>query len=75
MRLTTCLTNRIKAFIQDEDGQGTLEYIVIMTACLSGSIAMYRQILGVLDKGIVRLGAVLEQDLKTGRMPIDIWKN
>lgn len=59
----------------DESGQGTLEYIVILSATVVGATALARQILKSLDAGVVRLGGQLERDLKTGRMKIDVWKN
>jgi hypothetical protein len=36
---------------------------------------MSQKILSVVDSGILSLGGQLEKDLKTGRAPLDIWKN
>jgi Flp pilus assembly pilin Flp len=61
--------------ISEETGQGTVEYLVILSAAVVGAVSLARQILTALDGGMVRLGAQLEQDLKTGRTPLGIWKN
>ena len=48
---------------------------MLISACVVGSVALSKQILKGFDKGILRIGAVLEQDLKTGRAPLDLWEN
>lgn len=60
---------------RDESGQGTVEYIVILSASVFGASQLARKLLGALDTGILRLGGQLEQDLKTGRLPLNVWKN
>ncbi len=65
----------LSRFLEDENGQGVVEYIVILSACVTGSVALARQILSALDTGIVRIGAQLEKDLKTGRAPLSVWQN
>jgi hypothetical protein len=60
---------------REDEGQATLEYILILAAAVVGAGLMSRQILNAIDDGIVRLGAQLEKDLKTGRVVLDIWKN
>jgi hypothetical protein len=62
-------------FLEDESGQGTLEYILILAATITGSIILCKQILMALDKGILKFGAQLEKDLKTGRASLGTWKN
>lgn len=64
-----------KRLASDQQGQAITEYILILSACVLGAAALARGILGVLDKGILRLGAQLEKDLKTGRAPVNVWKN
>ena len=59
----------------DDSGQGILEYIVILSACLVGCLAIAKQIMKAMNTGILRLGSQLEQDLKTGRVPLSAWDN
>jgi hypothetical protein len=63
------------SFREDESGQAILEYIVILSACMLGAVALGKQIMNIINKGILRLGAQLEKDLKTGRMPLGTWSN
>lgn len=65
----------VRAFIQEEEGQAVTEYVLLLLASLAAVTAMARAILGVLDKGILTLGGQLEKDLKTGRAPVDVYKN
>ncbi|HUP57360.1 MAG TPA: hypothetical protein VM598_07910 [Bdellovibrionota bacterium] len=62
-------------FLRDDSGQATLEYILILSASVLGAAAISRAIINALDKGILYLGAQLEKDLRTGRVPVDVWKN
>ncbi len=59
----------------DDSGQGTVEYILILSVSLIGAITFARTMIGTLDKGILQFGGVLEQDLKTGRATLDVWQN
>ncbi|MBC7691383.1 MAG: hypothetical protein H7222_06400 [Methylotenera sp.] len=68
-------TFAFRRFFQEEEGQAITEYILILSVCLATAIAMGRGIMKVLDKGILKLGAQLELDLKTGRAPLRVWKN
>ncbi len=61
--------------LRDERGQGTVEYVLILSATVVGAAALARQIINALDNGILKMGATLERDLKTGRAPLDIWEN
>jgi hypothetical protein len=61
--------------LRDENGQGTVEYLVILSACVVGATQLAKRILAAMDSGIVILGAQLEQDLKTGRAPLSVWSN
>jgi len=65
----------VRRFLSDESGQTTVEYILLLTLTISVSGLILKKITGLLDDGIVKLGAQLELDLKTGRMPSDAWKN
>lgn len=51
---------------QDENGQGTVEYLLILSATVVGASALVKSILNTLDRGVLRLGSTLEKDLKTG---------
>lgn len=61
------------SFLRDEKGQTTVEYILILSVVVVGSIALVKTMMGAMDRGVLRLGATLEKDLKTGRMPVDAW--
>ena len=60
---------------KDDCGQGIVEYIVILSACLVGAVGIAKQMMKGMNTGILRLGAQLEQDLKTGRIPLSAWDN
>ena len=62
-------------FGQDEKGQATLEYILLISVLLTTSLALTKGIFETIDTGILRFGAALEKDLKTGRTPASAWKN
>jgi Flp pilus assembly pilin Flp len=62
-------------FASDESGQAITEYILILSVAVVGASAMARGLLKALDEGILRFGAELEKNLKTGRAPVSIWKN
>jgi Flp pilus assembly pilin Flp len=69
------LRSRFEAFVADEQGQAVLEYMLILMATVVGAGLMSRKILETIDKGILKLGGQLEKDLKTGRLPLEIWRN
>ncbi|OFZ19712.1 MAG: hypothetical protein A2X94_16795 [Bdellovibrionales bacterium GWB1_55_8] len=60
--------------LQDDRGQATVEYILILSVAVVAAGAMARGLLGVVDRGILRFGGQLEKDLKTGRMNSGLWK-
>jgi Flp pilus assembly pilin Flp len=62
-------------FVRDDSGQATLEYILILSATVVGAAAISRSIITAVDRGILNLGAQLEKDLRTGRIPVNVWKN
>lgn len=62
-------------FLRDEEGQALTEYLLILSVSIVGAGALARGILAALDKGILRFGGQLEKDLKTGRAPLNVWKN
>ncbi len=61
--------------IGDESGQGTLEYILLLSVVVIGALGFAKAMVGTLDTGILRLGGALEKDLKTGRAEIRVWAN
>lgn len=63
------------AFLKDESGQGTIEYILLLSFAVSGAMLFVRTTLGVLDRGIGFLGGHLEKDLKTGKVGASVWVN
>lgn len=68
-------SNFVRRLRNDESGQAVTEYILILSAAVIGAAALARTLLGVLDQGILRLGGQLEKDLKTGRAPLNVWRN
>lgn len=65
----------VARLLSDEEGQATLEYILILAATVAGAGLMTRKILQAIDSGITTLGGQLEKDLKTGRAPTSVWTN
>lgn len=61
--------------LKEESGQGTAEYILILSASVLGTVQLSKIIISNLDKAVLHLGAILEQDLKTGRAPASVWEN
>ncbi len=62
-------------FIREEDGQAITEYILILAGTVTGASLLTRSLLTALDQGVKRLAGQLEQDLKTGRAPVNAWRN
>ncbi len=79
MKLGDVFTSRtflfLKSLSRDDSGQATIEYILILSASVLGAAAISRAIINALDRGILFFGAQLEKDLRTGRVPVDVWKN
>jgi hypothetical protein len=65
----------LSELVWDERGQGTVEYILILSASVLGAGQLARMIMKSFDSGISRLGGQLEKDLKTGRAPLGVWEN
>jgi len=59
----------------DENGQGTVEYILIISVIVVGAAQIRKQVLKALDKGLLRIGSQIEKDIKTGRAPLSVWEN
>jgi Flp pilus assembly pilin Flp len=71
VRIRTALAR----FLSDERGQGTLEYVLLLTFCLISGGALFRKLIEMMDGGFQVFGAQLERDLKSGRHPLSVWKN
>lgn len=67
--------NFLVRFLREEDGQATIEYILVLSATLVASGMLARGILNALDSGVLKLGGQLEKDLKTGRAPLSVYQN
>lgn len=65
----------LRKFIINQEGQGTVEYLVILSASVLGAAALAQQMKSIIDRGILRLGAQIEKDLKVGRAPLNVWQN
>ena len=61
-------------FLYHEEGQAITEYILILAVGALGAATFVRGLFGILDRGIYSFGGQLEKDLRTGRMPLDFWK-
>ena len=69
------LRSAIHRFVADEDGQGTLEYVLLLSFCIVTGSAIFRKLIELMDSGFQVFAAQLERDLKSGRSPLSVWKN
>ncbi len=68
-------STRFFAFLRDEGGQATVEYILLLSAVVAVAGGLSRAMLKAVDNGILFFGANLEKNLKTGRVDAYIWGN
>ncbi|MEO5969472.1 MAG: hypothetical protein ABIQ95_06060 [Bdellovibrionia bacterium] len=61
--------------LKDERGQGTVEYILILSVSVVAASQVAKKILSTLDRAVLLIGAQLERDLKTGRLGPSAWQN
>lgn len=73
--LGTRLKQFLRRFLLEESGQGTVEYILLLSATVIGAATLGRLTLRALDRGSLLVGGQLEKDLKTGRVPLNVWTN
>jgi Flp pilus assembly pilin Flp len=66
---------RFFSFLKDENGQATVEYILLLSITVVGAASFARVIMSSLDRAVLRLGGQLEKDLKSGRAPLSVWEN
>lgn len=69
------ITAIFERFLSDQEGQAIVEYLLILSVVVAGAGLLSRKLLEAIDTGILKLGGQLEKDLKTGRTPLDIWRN
>lgn len=62
-------------FMRNESGQGTTEYVLLLSAVVFFASAFMNKIIGTFDKVATTIGAELERNLKTGRLDPRAWKN
>ena len=65
----------ILSLLKDESGQGTVEYILILSVSVVGASQLAKKFLSMLDHVVLLIGAQLERDLKTGRLGPSAWQN
>jgi Flp pilus assembly pilin Flp len=70
-RLAVCARD----FLRDEEGQATIEYILLLSITVIGAGLISRTVLNSIDRGLLKLGSQLEKDLKTGRAKVNVWRN
>lgn len=75
IRLHILFKNNFKKLAGDDRGQATVEYVLLLSFTVVFVTTLARALIGVMDKGILQFGGVLEKDLKTGRAPLNVWKN
>lgn len=69
------LMRLFERLFEDESGQGTVEYILILSVSVVAASQIAKRILAALDHAVLLIGAQLERDLKTGRMAPSAWQN
>jgi Flp pilus assembly pilin Flp len=65
----------LKKLMQEDSGQATVEYILLLAGVVAATTLMFKGIAGALDNGANSLGTQLENNLHTGRLPASIWAN
>jgi len=65
----------VPALVREQSGQGTVEYVLLLSMIITLTLGIAKGTRSILDQGILKLGAQLEKDLKTGRAPLSVWEN
>lgn len=60
---------------KSQDGQTLIEYLLLLILVLGISITLSRNLTKALDSKVAKMGGALEKQLKTGRVPVDVWFN
>lgn len=61
--------------LRDQSGQASLEYVLILALALTASALLAKGLSQALDASVLRFGAQLEKDLKTGRAQASVYNN
>ena len=56
-------------------GQATVEYILLLSFIFGSAILLKDKVLDTIDTSLLTFGSRLESQLKTGRVPTDVWKS
>ena len=79
---TNHLNSEILGFVEvhafepsNEQGQSLIEYLLILSVVVLFSAQISKNFVSLLDRVVVRVGADLERDLKTGRAKLGVWSN
>jgi Flp pilus assembly pilin Flp len=75
LKLPALVADFSVALLRDEEGQATVEYILILSVVVVGASAIARTVLNTLDQGILTFGGQLEKDLHTGKASLNAWSN
>jgi hypothetical protein len=82
VKLTRLFSNKTAADSQcrgpdprNESGQGLVEYLLIVGLIVVAASQVSRKFIYTLDRLVLRVGADLERDLKSGRAPLGVWSN
>jgi Flp pilus assembly pilin Flp len=65
----------LKRLKDDESGQGTVEYVLVLSVSVVAASQLGARLLSALDKMVLTLAAQLERDIKTGRLGPGAWQN
>ena len=66
---------RQKKILANQQGQASVEYILILTLMLVATTTLSKTMIDMLDTGILKVGGRLEKQLKTGRGQLSTWDN
>lgn len=69
------ITRLSRRLWREDAGQAITEYILLLSFVTVGSVAIARAILAILDQITMQFGGQLEQDIKTGRAPVNVFRN
>ncbi len=59
----------------NDRGQSLVEYLLIISLVVIGASQIVKRVAQSFDVVVLRVGAQLERDLKSGRAPLSVWRN